>query len=371
MPGVSTIAAFPTIDLSRLGAPSLVARLSWQQCFDQILADFRTRWPDFDALLPSDPVIKALEVAAYRETLLRAGIDDAGQGTMLAFARGTNLDQLGAFYGVARLKIAPATDTTPALHESDDDFRARLQLVPELLAGPGLTGGGYRAAALSIAPELIHFDKSRFSMAGKTAGEQLSRIDVADVSGFIVHVTRREEKILETYREAFRRHGSTMLRHPGIRNGRLAKNHAQLAAMLDAMRIVVRTLTDDQVAQAHAFILTMLEERQRAVESDHPHVELFWEKFDYIRSNEGLNPEKPIDHSKTPEVIAISLTHFEQRCADLRLTLPCTVLELKRLLKTSKRRKFVDVKPVNSRHEKTVNCWVFRNPDHPQTPTAR
>lgn len=211
----------------------------------------------------------------------------------------------------------------------------------------------------------IHFDKSLFSSAGKAAGEQLSRIDVADVSGFIVHIVRREEQILAAYREAFRRHETAMLRHPGIRNGRLAKNHAQLAAMLDAMRLVVGNLTDAQVATAHAFILTMLEERQRAVESDHPHVELFWERFDFIRAGEGLNPERPIDHSKNAEVIAISLPQFEMKCADMRLPLPCSIIELKRLLKTSKRRKFVDVKPVNSRLEKTVNCWVFRNPDHP------
>jgi len=36
---------------------------------------------------------------------------------------------------------------------------------------------------------------------------------------------------------AFRQHETRMIRHPGIRNGRLAKNHAQLAAMLDAMRL--------------------------------------------------------------------------------------------------------------------------------------
>ncbi|MDR6135730.1 hypothetical protein QE361_002725 [Sphingomonas sp. SORGH_AS802] len=215
----------------------------------------------------------------------------------------------------------------------------------------------------------IHFDKSRFSPAGKAAGEQLARIDVEDVSGFIVHIVRREDEILTAYREAFRRHDAAMNKHPGIRNGRLAKNHAQLAAMLDAMRCVVTNLSDEVVDQAHRFILTMLEERQRAVESDHPHVELFWERFDYIRSIEGDHPDKPIDHSRTADVHAVSLVQFEQRCADLRLSLPCTIIELKRLLKTSKRRKFdAASKPVNSRTGKTVNCWVFRNPDHLQPP---
>jgi hypothetical protein len=163
-----------------------------------------------------------------------------------------------------------------------------------------------------------------------------------------------------------------MMRHPGIRNGRLAKNHAQLAAMLDAMRLVVTNLTDFQVEQAQAFVLTMLEERQRAVETDHPHVEWFWERFDYLNNPVNSTNTAPLDHSRSPDVHAISLVDFEKRCADAGLRLPCATNELKRLLKTSKRRKFVDVKAVNSRiTERTTNCWVFRNPDHQPAPAAR
>lgn len=216
----------------------------------------------------------------------------------------------------------------------------------------------------------LHFDKSGFSPATKIAAEQLARTPVEQISGFPVHITRREDEIMAAYREAFRRHEASMLRHRGIRNGRLAKNHAQLAAMLDAMRIVVRKLDDAQVAGAQALILSMLEERQRTVESDHPHVDWFWERVDYFRANEPLNPERPIDHSRTGDVIAISLVDFERKCGDQRLALPCPITELKRLLKTSKARKFDAVKPVNSSTGKTVCCWVFRNPDHPQS-TAR
>jgi phage-related baseplate assembly protein len=95
-----------------------------------------------------------MEACAYREQLLRAAINDAGLGTMLAFARGAALDHLAAFYGLRRLLIAPSDGAAPATYEGDDDLRARVQAAPELLAGPGLTGGGYRAAALTIAPEL-------------------------------------------------------------------------------------------------------------------------------------------------------------------------------------------------------------------------
>lgn len=211
----------------------------------------------------------------------------------------------------------------------------------------------------------MHFDKSHFSPATKAAAEKLSRMPMDEVSGFIVHAVRREADLLTAYRQAFARHEAKMLRHPGIRNGRLAKNHAQLAAMLDAMRLVVTNVPDAVAADAHAFILGMLEERQRTVESDHPHVELFWERFDWIRSGEGDAPTSPIDHSRVGDTIAINLVQFEQRCGDLRLSLPCPITELKRLLKTSKARKFVAVKPVNSRTGKTVNCWCFQAPHAP------
>lgn len=146
--------AFSTIDLSRLASPAAVARLDYDACFAAILADFRVRFPAFDAVLASDPAVKLLEVAAYRETLLRGAINDALRATMLAFAGGADLDQLAAFYGLSRLTVAPARDDAPAMLESDADLRARAQLAPELLAGPGLTGGGYRAAVMTLAPSL-------------------------------------------------------------------------------------------------------------------------------------------------------------------------------------------------------------------------
>lgn len=209
----------------------------------------------------------------------------------------------------------------------------------------------------------IDIDKSRFSPEGKLAGEALSAMDIERISGFPVHVARRGADILATYTEAFKRYEAAMLRHKGIRNQRLAKCHAQVAAMLDAMRLVVTNLRNEDVAETHAFILHMLEGRQRAIETDHPHVEWFWERFDFFR--ERQTDEAPIDHSRTGEVFAINLVEFEKKCADNGLRPPCTMNELKRLLKTSKARKFEDVKTVNSRGPReSVKCWVFRNPNH-------
>lgn len=216
----------------------------------------------------------------------------------------------------------------------------------------------------------IHFDKAYFSEAGRAATEALKNADIADISGFPAHIARREEQILGAYFEAFKRHEAAMLKRPGFGDYRFAKNHAQLAAMLDAMRLVITNLADRDVADAHDLILDMHAERHRLSETDHPNVVLFWERYDVMAARDAAQmhpPEHPINHSRTSDVIAISLVQYEQRCGDLRLSMPCPMTELKRLLKTSKARKFVATKAVNSLTGKTVTCWVFQNPDTPST----
>lgn len=210
----------------------------------------------------------------------------------------------------------------------------------------------------------IHFDKTGWGPETRASAEKLGRFDRDDVSGLIIHILRRERDILKTYEERYTHHYSEMLKQKGIRNDRLAKNHAQLAGMFDAMRLVIGNISSAMADEAHDFIRGMLTDRQRLVEHDHPHVELFWERFDYIQSIEPDAPDRPINHSRVPEFIAINLVQFEQRCGDLRLNLP-PMNELKRLLRSSRARKFVAHKPVNSRTGKTVNCWCFETSKSP------
>lgn len=118
-----------------------------------MVADVRLRLPSFDATLDSDPAMIVLQVAAYRELLLRAAVNDDARQVMVASATGANLDQLGALVGVTRLSAT----------EGDDAFRQRIVLGPEgfAAAGPELayvyhaksSAGGVRdASAISPAP---------------------------------------------------------------------------------------------------------------------------------------------------------------------------------------------------------------------------
>lgn len=138
---------FTAVDLSQLPSPSVVEVLDFEVIFAEMLADLRLRDSTFDALVESDPAYKILEVAAYREVLLRQRVNDAAKAVMLAYAIDTDLDQIAANYNVTRLLIVAADDTTipptPAEYESDDELRRRV-----LLSLEGYTTAGSQGSYL-------------------------------------------------------------------------------------------------------------------------------------------------------------------------------------------------------------------------------
>lgn len=129
-------------DLTSLPPPSVIDTLSFEAIFTQLKAEFQARYPDYSALLASDPAIKLLEVAAYREVLLRNRINAAARAALLAFATGGDLDHLAAFYGIARLS-----------GEGDEALRRRTR---QRIIGFSNGGGAahYRYWALSASPDV-------------------------------------------------------------------------------------------------------------------------------------------------------------------------------------------------------------------------
>ncbi|CAG2096583.1 baseplate J/gp47 family protein [Xanthomonas arboricola pv. juglandis] len=150
------MASFTAVDLSKLRAPELIESLNFEAIFAEALAQFRRLMPEFSALTESDPVYKLLQLFASRELLIRQRANEKAQQTMLAFATGTNLDHLGALFGVARLVLDPGQPENgiAPTHESDVDFRRRIQLAPEgfSVAGPE---GAYIYHALSAAADVM------------------------------------------------------------------------------------------------------------------------------------------------------------------------------------------------------------------------
>ena len=129
-------------DLASLPAPAVIESLSFETIFEELQTEFQSRYPDYSALLASDPAVKLLEVAAYREVLLRNRINTAAKASLLAFATGSDLDHLAAFYGVTRL-----------MDETDEGLRLRTR---QRIIGFANAGGAahYRYWALSASPEV-------------------------------------------------------------------------------------------------------------------------------------------------------------------------------------------------------------------------
>ena len=108
------------IDLTTLPAPRVVELLSYEAILAAAKADFAERMrphlPNIDDILAleSDPVVKLIEAHAYRELLIRARINDAARAHLLAFAAGSDLDQLAALFGVVRMAGQPGRRGDPA-----------------------------------------------------------------------------------------------------------------------------------------------------------------------------------------------------------------------------------------------------------------
>ena len=144
---------YTPIDLSTVPAPSVVEALSYETILAAMLADLQARDTAFTALVESDPAYKILEVAAYRELLIRQRVNDGARAVMLAYATGSDLENLSALFGVTRKTLddgdATALPPIPPTFETDAALRYRTQLALEGLSTAGPIGA-YQFHALSV-----------------------------------------------------------------------------------------------------------------------------------------------------------------------------------------------------------------------------
>ncbi|MBS7703320.1 baseplate assembly protein [Chelatococcus asaccharovorans] len=150
-----------TLDLSSLDPASLWPALTFQGFTDErihsaegLLARLSAAGIPFNVEnLESDITIKGQETSAYRELLAHQAMRDIALDLTVAFGRGRLLDLKGIEYGTTRLVVTPAMNGADAVMESDDRFRARIQLAPEAFGGAG-TPGGYIYHATATSPDV-------------------------------------------------------------------------------------------------------------------------------------------------------------------------------------------------------------------------
>lgn len=208
----------------------------------------------------------------------------------------------------------------------------------------------------------LHFTREGQTRQTKELAEALEKTELEHVSQFALDVAKRESALLELINTRSREYANRLTDDPEIKVLRIAKCHGQLMALLDCLGPEGLGLFDAQtIDQACGHVWQMARDRQQAINADHPLVAEFWEAVEYL---EGLSEEPVLNHyGKNADLIAINLKDFERRCADYKLRIP-EVRELKRYLKSSKTRKYVDAnRTVRSQirlGNTSVKCWVFQ-----------
>lgn len=126
-----------TINLESYPSPDVIELIE----FEQILADMQDElirlFPAIEPTLALESALsnKLLQVAAFREILFRARVNDAARANLLAFATGADLEHLAAFYDVEKLE-----------GEDDEAFRSRTVLAIQARSPAG-GANWYKAAA--------------------------------------------------------------------------------------------------------------------------------------------------------------------------------------------------------------------------------
>ncbi|OZI26831.1 bifunctional DNA primase/helicase [Bordetella genomosp. 9] len=219
------------------------------------------------------------------------------------------------------------------------------------------------SASEAILSRIVHLNIDRAGQNAQTyaAAVALESTPTADVSGFILAATKREAQVLQIIEARTPHYHDVIKARPDVKMVRIVKCHAQMMATIDALRIVVK-LTDEQHAAAIALLGDMAAERQHIINADHPIVQEFWDSFEYLNGDE-LPPK--LNHSCNDDEIAVNLNQYVEEAVNRRQQVP-NLRDLKKVLRTSRRHKFIGVKTVKSRIRtnasgaSTVHCWVFR-----------
>ncbi|RBJ31089.1 bifunctional DNA primase/helicase [Xanthomonas oryzae pv. oryzae] len=210
----------------------------------------------------------------------------------------------------------------------------------------------------------LHFKRPQVTTESRIAADNLNALQVEEVSHFLVRAIRQERAILDLFAERVKVFEAKLRAQQDLRLERVIKNHAQMLALFDCLRMVI-TIPDDMVEQTRLALLDMALERQKAISADHAMVNEFWEVYEYLEATG--HGKAVVNHSRDAQRIAINLNHFAARAAQFSQSVP-DLKVLRALLSDSRRHKFIGanvavnsaiLKDEHSGAGTTVKCWVF------------
>jgi len=250
------------------------------------------------------------------------------------------------------------------------------------------------SASEAILQRIIHitFTREGHNSDTKFAADELARTSVEAVSFFLLKATKAEANVIDIVKKQQHVYEKQLLALDDIKTVRIAKNHAQIMALVDAMVDLI-DMTPEQHRQTIEEIQAMAIARQNAIGADHPMVAQFWETFYYLDEANSkletlvkqeklvqeaeksakefkLTPDQKdrarytpgLNHSKNAQLIALDLNEYVKAGADHKQQIPL-MSDLKKLLKASRSHKFSKYTTVmSSITGKSKKCWVFKKP---------
>lgn len=242
----------------------------------------------------------------------------------------------------------------------------------------------------------LHFVRPTVTAESRAAADLLNSLEGTKLSNFLLQAVRKESEVMELFAQRMPGYEAKLRTlhshcfacetpfkdeqnacgHCGnnlrgyIRVERINKNHAQLLALLDCLRLIV-PLSEAQISHTRTQIIRMAIERQASISSDHPVVAEFWEVYEYL---EGLDADGPVvNHSKKDHTIAINLNDFVKCAAEHRQKV-ADISELRDRLKDSRSRKLIETNKATDSavrahqakysnavmtKQPIVKCWIF------------
>lgn len=296
------------------------------------------------------------QVSGMPVVMLEADRDDVEGGSSKAF----NWDEFKPMFNGGTLGV---TGVKTAGNETyEPPFRAALVI--------SQNKGVVASEAIMTRIVKLHFERPEVTTASRAAADNLNHLGAMDVSHFLLMATKAERAVLERFRERVKAHEASLRTLKEIRVERIIKNHAQMLALVDCLRLVA-PLSEQQVATTQEALQAMALERQESLNADHQSVREFWEVFEYL---EGMHEDPVVNHSTDATLIAINLNEFAEKAAEHRQKL-ADVATLRDLLKNSRTHKFVEanravysaVRAAQNRRNNAANqrptavkCWIFK-----------
>ncbi|MEI7050506.1 bifunctional DNA primase/helicase [Pseudomonas koreensis] len=277
-----------------------------------------------------------------------------------AHAKGFDWDELKDFYGGGTLGTKGMKTSGNETYE------------PPFRGAIAISQNADVSASEAILTRIIksHFARPEVTTESRAAADNLNLIPVEQLSHFLLMAVRAEAQVMAKFAERVLVHEQHLRKLKDIRVERIIKNHSQLMALVDCLRLVC-PLDDNHVATTQQALMTMALERQAAISADHPLVAEFWEVFEYL---ESLGEGPQVNHSTDPKLIAINLNEFAEKASEHRQNL-ADLKTLRGLLVNSRSRKWVETNKAvysavrasqaagNAMFNKptTVRCWIFQS----------